>query len=115
MSGFGLVATSDPWLVKVDSSGCEIANCNVGVNEVQILDSQLFLYPNPASSEITISIDGENINEYEISIINILGEIQKIKIENSKIAVSEFASGVYFISAIRKDGKQRMSQKFVKE
>ena len=115
MTGSGNVSGQDSWLVKVDSSGCEIANCNVGVNEVQILDSQLFLYPNPASSEINISIDGENINDYEISIINILGEIQKIKIENSKIAVSEFASGVYFISAIRKDGKQRMSQKFVKE
>ena len=48
-------------------------------------------------------------------IINILGEIQKVKIENSKISVSEFASGVYFISAIRKNGEQRLSQKFAKK
>lgn len=115
MSGFGLVATSDPWLVKVDSNGCEITNCNVGVEEFQLSDSRLQIYPNPTSNEINISIEGKDLNDYEVAIINVLGEVQKAKIENSKISVSEYASGIYFITASSKDGKHRLSQKFVKQ
>ena len=111
MSGF----STNGWLVKVDSNGCEIANCNVGINEFQILDSKLLVYPNPSTSEINISIEGEDLNEYEISIVNILGKAQKIEINQSVISVSEFSSGIYFILATSKEGQKRLSQKFVKE
>ena len=115
MTGSGNVVGQDAWVVKVDSNGCEIANCNVGVDELQISYSKLFLYPNPASSEINISIDGENINDYEVVIYNTLGEEQKFINTNSIISISHLATGVYFISAKRLDGQKRLSSKFIKQ
>ncbi len=115
ISGAGLVATADPWLVKVDSNGCEIANCNVGINEFPISDSQLQVFPNPASNEINILIEGENLSDYEISIINILGKAQKIEDYLNAISISHLASGIYFITATSKNGKRKLSQKFIKE
>ena len=111
MSGF----TTNGWLVKVDSNGCEIANCNLGIEEHKIENLMLNVYPNPATTEITISIENDNIRNYEIIVINILGKEQKIEKNTSIVSLSGFSSGIYFITAISKDGKHRLSQKFVKE
>lgn len=113
--GSGNLTGQDAWVVKVDSAGCEIANCNLGVNEFQITDFKLQLYPNPASNEINILIEGEDLNNYEISILNVLGEIQSVKYNSFAIAVSQLSPGIYFISATSKDGKHRFIEKFVKE
>lgn len=115
MTGSGNITSQDAWVLKLDSAGCEIANCNVGMEEFQVQNSVLHVYPNPSSSEINISIEGEYINEYEISIVNILGESQKTEINQSVISVSELTSGIYFITATSKAGQKRLSQKFVKE
>lgn len=115
MTGSGNVIGQDAWVVKVDSNGCEIANCNVGVNEFQISDSQLLIYPNPASSEINISIDGENLDDYKVVIYNTLGEEQKIINTNSIVSISHLATGVYFISAKSLDGQKQLSSKFIKQ
>lgn len=112
MTGSGNIMGQDAWVVKVDSAGCEIVNCNVGVEVFQVQSSVLQVYPNPATSEINISIEGEDINEYEISVNNILGECQKIKIAHSIIDISDLASGVYFITAIKEN--KRFVCKFIK-
>ena len=115
MTGSGYIASQDAWVVKVDSNGCEIANCNVGVEEFQISNFGLNVYPNPSSNEINISIDGEDLNDYEITIINVIGKIQSIENNSSIINISELSSGIYFISATSKNGKQHFIEKFVKE
>lgn len=115
MSGGTYVITQDSWLVKVDSNGCEIANCNVGIEEFKVESSKLNVYPNPASTHINISIEGEDLEDYEITIINIFGEIQNVRINDSEISVSELSSGIYFVSITSKDGSHRLTQKFVKE
>lgn len=104
---YGTTATTDYWVVKLDPLLTNISNSEH--------ISNISIYPNPSTSEIDISIQGEDLNNYEISIINILGEVQKVKINQSAISVSEFSSGVYFISATSKDRKQRFVNKFVKE
>ena len=113
--GTASITGQDAWVVKVDSAGCEIANCNVGVEELQVESSKLKVYPNPASTQINISIEGEDIEDYEIAIMNVLGETQKVNIDQSAISVSELSSGIYFLSAVSKDGRHRLTQKFVKE
>ncbi|MCX6296888.1 MAG: T9SS type A sorting domain-containing protein [Bacteroidetes bacterium] len=111
MSGF----TNHGWLVKVDSNGCEIANCNVGIDEFQSILPMFNVFPNPARNEINLLIEGENINDFEITIINVFGEKEKVYKGNSTINISYLESGVYFITAISKDGKCRLSEKFIKE
>ena len=82
-------------------------------SEINITKNKILkIFPNPATSEINISI--ENINEYEISVFNILGEKQKTETGKSVISVSELASGIYFITARSKGGVTYFSQKIIK-
>ena len=115
MTGTTYLSTQDSWLIKVDSAGCEIANCNVGVNESEIQKPKLNIFPVPARDEITILIEGEDMDDYEITVFNILGETLKTSIENTKISISNFAAGVYFISAKSKKNQNRTVQKIIIE
>ena len=107
--------TTDGWLVKVDSNGCEGANCFTGINNRNEKNLKLNVFPNPSSSEINISIENDNISNYEIAVINILGEEQKTERNQSIISIAEFSSGIYFVVAKKKDGKYQFSKKLIKE
>lgn len=85
------------------------------VSEIFMSANVMKIFPNPATSEINISIEGEDLNDYTISILNVLDEEQKIDNSNSVISVEKLASGIYFISAIHKEGKSRLVTKFIKE
>ncbi|HEX8514945.1 MAG TPA: T9SS type A sorting domain-containing protein [Bacteroidia bacterium] len=113
MVGSGNITGQDAWVVKVDEFGCEVANCSVGVNEFQIPNSKLILYPNPANNEITLQISDLNISDAEIQVINGLGEFQQFQISDSKINISHLASGVYFLTVTSGDAK-RSTGKFIK-
>ncbi|OFY82676.1 MAG: hypothetical protein A3F72_02350 [Bacteroidetes bacterium RIFCSPLOWO2_12_FULL_35_15] len=115
LTGSGNVTGQDAWVVKVDSNGCEVANCNVGINEFKNENYKLQICPNPAKIEITVELSNSTITDYVIEIRNVLGELQKTEVQNSIINISQFASGIYFITAINKDGKIRVGEKFVKE
>lgn len=115
MVGSGNITGQDAWVVKTDEYGCEVSNCNVGVNEVEITDDKLSLYPNPASTTITLELTNENINDCTIEIIDVLGKVQKVQINGSVLDVSELSPGLYFVSLLSNDGLIRISKKFVKE
>lgn len=122
IEGFGCGAGIVSYLICVmDSSGsiysgsssslgCQLIN---SINDIYSEKDIIKISPNPSSSEINISLEGEDLNDYEISITNILGEIQKTKIENSKISVEAFSSGLYFITAIKEN--KRFACKFIKD
>jgi hypothetical protein len=112
MVGSGNITGQDAWVVKVDEFGCEVANCSVGFEAFQVSDDKLILYPNPASNEIQIS--GLRISEAQIEVINILGEIQRFQISDTKIDISHFTNGIYFVVVTGNDGK-KWTEKFVKE
>jgi hypothetical protein len=115
MVGSGNITDQDAWVVKVDEFGCEIANCNVGLEEFQVSNNKLILYPNPANNEITISIENTDINDFEIFIVNILGEEQRVTAKNATLDISDLTSGIYFVTIFSKDSKIGLTEKFVKE
>ena len=85
-------------------------NCNEvideGFNSIETLSGlAIKIYPNPARNKMILSIDNQfNINSSSyISICDISGKniLQiEIKISESEIDVSEFASGIYFVNVI---------------
>lgn len=103
MSGFAVVASSDPWLVKVDSNGCPIANCNVGVYENEEMFSALKVYPNPSAEQFNVEVllPLQN-NKAELIIYDLLGkEINRYYIKNNEtlnINTSEYNNGIYLIT-----------------
>ncbi|MCC6838360.1 MAG: T9SS type A sorting domain-containing protein [Bacteroidia bacterium] len=107
LSGFALETTSDAWLVKVDSVGCEIAGCNVGIEEYLQGNFILNVYPNPSNNTITITVSEPT----QIKIINMLGEvvIEKQVQNNSVIDINDLSNGIYFIQT-----KEAYSIKLIK-
>ena len=82
---------------------------NSGIEETI---NDILIYPNPANDLININ----GINEGEISIYNILGEViytNEINQVKSKVDVSSLTSGKYFIQ-VESNGKYSKMSSFVK-
>lgn len=116
MSGFALVLTSDPWLVKIDSNGCEVAGCNVGIEDIFAEGNNINVYPNPASSELRISSNKPRIKKMKIN--NVLGGcVYERDVENEKkeisVDVSGLVNGMYFVEVMCENKMYNM--KFIKQ
>ena len=91
-----------------------------GINEVQINNETLNIYPNPATNQITIEFESLLQQNYLMEIRNILGQIvysETMKNVSGKqaknIDLSMIESGVYFV---RLQGeKESISKKFIKD
>ncbi len=87
-----------------------------GVNEYG--NEAFKIYPNPASTSITVEFKNENINNYKIELRNILGQLQKLCTESknniTSINIASLPLGVYFIKAISKTSNHVSVIKFVK-
>jgi hypothetical protein len=85
----------DTWILKIDSNGCEVANCVVNTTIEEESASTLTIYPNPSSGRFTILSNGSIIRELTVydrlgkQIIAQKGNIKEIDLEN-------FANGIYF-------------------
>jgi len=87
-----------------------IVNTNLGTED--FVKNSFLVYPNPASS--TLTIKGEGFENEEVEIYNMLGQkvMQRALITNeSSIDVSKLASGVYTLYFVN----AKVSNKFVKQ
>lgn len=104
-----------------DPGGCSsyatdliyVAYCT-SVPQLSKETNELLIFPNPATTEITISLGPENISDYDISVYNMLGAKQKAECTNSHVSVSELSPGMYFILAASKNKGNQVSAKFIK-
>lgn len=74
-------------------------NSNLGFEELQ-LEIPFQLYPNPAQQELTLLIHDETISSATWNILNLQGKVVQTGMctsKQTKIDVSQFNSGVYFI------------------
>ncbi|MBS1611872.1 MAG: T9SS type A sorting domain-containing protein, partial [Bacteroidetes bacterium] len=86
------------WLLKVDSNGCEIENCVVGIDDIE--SSQLLkVYPNPATDRLMIELPESNESN-KVYINSITGEsiaVVDVPLGATQVEVNtaNFAVGVY--------------------
>ncbi|MBK7183157.1 MAG: T9SS type A sorting domain-containing protein [Bacteroidetes bacterium] len=90
-------------------------SCNVGINESSVENDLFKLYPNPTNRNLNLSIKGENLNEYNISITDIIGQKKTFERSNSVLFLEDLSPGIYIITATSKNGDHRLSQKFIKQ
>ncbi|MEN8226302.1 MAG: T9SS type A sorting domain-containing protein [Bacteroidota bacterium] len=94
---------TETWVIKVDSFGCDTPDCQtVRVEELSnSQDEELYIYPNPASSEIQIVIRYSiSDTRYSILIYDLLGRKQEELIvpegqTHYKVDVSTYPTGIY--------------------
>ncbi len=91
----------------------------VGINEIS-QNSEIIIYPNPATNQITIKFENQSQQNYFLEIKNVLGQtiysetIKAVSGNQSKnINVSEFSNGIYFVQL--QSNNTIVSKKFIKE
>jgi hypothetical protein len=105
------------WLVKTDSCGCIVEDCDCGGSAVQQFSNELFIevYPNPANDVLYFKLP-ENSQNISIEIYDNLGRLlitnELLGWENT-IDVSGLKQGNYFVR-FTSDSEQ-WSEWFVKE
>jgi hypothetical protein len=84
----------------------------VGDDEGFDIESDFLLYPNPASTTLTIKIP--DVNEaFTYRVVNILGQTVLVgDLSQETINVEKLESGVYFVEI--NDGEEIMLQRFIK-
>lgn len=90
----------DEWFMVVDSLGCDVADCSVGLDQIENKEDGFTISPNPANNEVSISTEksllGKNTIRYQI--IDSFGKIQEEKdLKTPIINISKLQPGVYFI------------------
>ena len=79
---------------------------NIGINESATIDGMA--YPNPATDNVTISLDGEGVASLRVTDISgkVVGN-QSLNLINGKAAVSieNLESGVYIFNVVLENGK----------
>jgi DNA-binding beta-propeller fold protein YncE len=88
----------------------------LGISPFDVSNNLLKIYPNPASSEISLELNSD-LKNAELSVINILGErvlTQYLGISQiSSIDISSLTNGIYFIQI--RDNNKTFTQKFIKQ
>jgi hypothetical protein len=76
--------------------------CSVGINEHSVSNS-IRVFPNPATDNITIAIDGLNNKTANITIYDVLGNtVRSYNTSNDQLTINRegIESGMYFITVI---------------
>jgi len=96
----------DTYILTVDSLGCLVEGCDVGISEFEY-SGGLSVYPNPASESVTIQFPSRH--NWTIRISNAQGlfvfEEKKIQSLHTTVSVESLPSGIYFLHCINQQGK----------
>jgi hypothetical protein len=88
----------DSYLIRVDSMGCLITGCAVGIEEFEPSDN-MFVYPNPANGPVTILLPYKD--NWNIDIFDAHGKLvhNQILQQNNKaeLETNRFLSGIYLL------------------
>jgi hypothetical protein len=105
----------DSYMIRVDSLGCLIPGCSVGITEFEDL-TNLLVYPNPTSSNLTIQLP--NTGTWTIRLYNMSGQLvstEKINQSNFiQLNIQNMNTGLYTVQAMNSAGRV-YSEMVVKE
>jgi hypothetical protein len=89
----------------------------IGIEELWKQADAVKLYPNPATSQLSLKVSDQILNEQPVySVVNFAGqtiETGKLTAQNQQIQVSELPAGIYLLQL--NAGNQQLTRKFVVE
>lgn len=91
-------------------------NAPVGITEINVAEASIKLYPNPATSMLNIEINAPLNGEYELDVVNLLGQnMHKSMVAGQKasIDVSALTPGIYLVDCYQ-NGTKIATQRFIK-
>ena len=86
------------WVMKLDSMGCDVVNCSVGIEEEEKEHLDVLIYPNPTSTHFTV----EALNKpYHLTIYYAVGQLlyneNNILAASKIVDVNKYNNGLLFI------------------
>jgi ELWxxDGT repeat protein len=112
----GLTAYNNAlYFADLGSNLYRIGSPNTAVTEIAHNNFEMVLFPNPATSQITIKTN-EKLIEANYSLLNIMGQTVrsgKINSDNTLLEVGDLPGGSYFVRVLSKDGDK--VSRFIKE
>jgi ELWxxDGT repeat protein len=112
----GLTAYNNAlYFADLGSNLYRIGSPNTAVTEIAHNNFEMVLFPNPATSQITIKTN-EKLIETNYSVLNIMGQTMrsgKINSDNTLLEVEDLPGGSYFVRVLSKDGDK--VSRFIKE
>lgn len=94
------------------TTGCPFASA---VNDI-IAGNNISIYPNPAATELTISIQTNEKKQCHVEVVNLQGSVllkTKTVRNNTQLNIAELPAGMYFIKIT--EGQHLVTKKFVKQ
>lgn len=98
------------WVLKVDSLGCVVPGCHlVGLKEVIMPQEEILLYPNPATTRITLRLPSNLIPEQkEVRVFNSSGqEVLRQHLPagdpEPQLDIFHLPAGIYYLRVIHRD------------
>jgi len=98
------------WVLKVDSLGCAVPGCHlVGLKEVIMPPEEILLYPNPATTSITLRLPNNLIQEQkEVRVFSQTGqEVLRQPLPTGEpeptLDISHLPAGLYYLRVIHRD------------
>ena len=92
----------DAWVIRVDSNGCILSNCSVGIKNLEFSKKTIDVYPNPSNGNINIESE-EEIKR--ISIYDLQGRLVKRKDGNQMQIELPQRSGMYLLKVELEHGR----------
>ena len=132
LDGFEILQANDQRYIAFESGVYQVVTfdengCIGFSNEIEIIisntknaisDSQIEVFPNPASENLFIQFKESQNSHYQLFTINSIGQIldkhslKNVSNETFEMNISELESGIYFLKII--DGKSEVSKRFLK-
>jgi len=98
------------WVLKVDSLGCAVPGCHlVGLKEVIMPPEEVLLYPNPATTYLTMRLPSNLIHEQkEVRVFNSAGqEVLRQPLPTGEpeptLDIYHLPSGIYYLRVIHQN------------
>jgi hypothetical protein len=107
--------TNDEWFVVVDSMGCDVTDCYLGLKEEGIESAGLSVYPNPTSGKTTFSIGITPTNNSSIVITDLQGRtVKRLEItqKETQIDLELVVDGIYLVHLVE-SGVVRATKKLM--
>lgn len=116
----GMCVGSDNYLVVCNWGEASLSFIDLdlfGINESNLAENGINLFPNPANSEVTIDLKNINTEMVEVFILDVLGNevyherLSRSEISGRKINIDHLTAGTYIVNLI--DGQVILRQKLI--
>lgn len=88
------------------------------LNEIENSVIQAKAYPNPTSNFVMLSIEGNNTGDLEYALTNVSGSLllsEKNISQQQKISMSQYKSGIYFLTVLNRRNNNIHTFKIIKQ